>query len=270
MAIGVRAEQLPISFAPARGPALASLGSGSRGNGTVISLGGVRVLVDCGFTLKQTRLRLARLGLVPEDLCAVLVTHEHSDHVQGVAPLARQYRLPVYLSHGTRRGINGWDDLDVRPFSGDEAFDVEGVRVIPVPVPHDAREPTQFVLEGAGARLGVLTDLGHVTPHVENAYRHCDALLVEANHDREMLWGGDYPAHLKRRIASSRGHLSNDQTVALLQEIGSASMRHVIVGHISEQNNSAARISDAFAPLTARLPNLSFATQQDGSGWIEI
>jgi phosphoribosyl 1,2-cyclic phosphodiesterase len=270
MTSGVRAEQLPIAFAPARGPALASLGSGSRGNGTLVSLGGVRVLVDCGFTLKQTRLRLARLGLAPEDLCAILVTHEHSDHVQGVAPLARQYRLPVYLSHGTRRGVTAWDDLDIRPFNSHEEFAIDGVRVTPVPVPHDAREPTQFVLEGGGVRLGVLTDLGHVTPHVANAYRHCDALLVEANHDREMLWGGDYPAHLKRRIASAHGHLSNDQTVALLEEIGSASMRHVIVGHISEQNNSAARISAAFAQLSARLPSLSFATQQEGFGWVDL
>ena len=147
---------------------------------------------------------------------------------------------------------------------------LEGVHITPVPVPHDAREPTQFVLEAGGVRIGVLTDLGHVTPHVANVYRHCDALLVEANHDREMLWGGDYPPYLKRRIASPLGHLANEQTVALLEEIGSAAMRHVIVGHISQQNNCAARIERAFADLSARLPNLSFATQGEGFGWVNI
>jgi len=267
---GVPAEQLPLSFSTSRAAALASLGSGSRGNGTVISFGGVHVLVDCGFTLKQSRARLARLGLAPEDLCAILVTHEHSDHVQGVAPLARRYGLPVHASHGTQRGAAGWDDLDVRPFNGHQQFDVCGVCVTPVPVPHDAREPTQFVLEAGGVRVGVLTDLGHVTAHVENAYRQCDALLVEANHDRQMLWGGDYPAHLKRRIASPLGHLANEQTVALLEKIGSVSMQHVIVGHISQQNNCAARIERAFSGLASRLPNLAFATQGEGFGWVEI
>lgn len=267
---GVLAEQLTISFAPTRGAALASLGSGSRGNGTVVSLDGVYVLVDCGFTLKQTRARLARLGLVPEDLSAILVTHEHSDHMQGVAPLARECGLPVYASHGTRRGVSDWDDLDLRPFNGNESFSIRDVRVTPVRVPHDAREPTQFVLESGGARVGVLTDLGHVTAHVADAYRNCDALLVEANHDRQMLWGGDYPVYLKRRIASPLGHLANEQTVALLKEIGSPSMRHVIVGHISQQNNCADCIDRAFADLSMRLPNLVFATQGEGFGWVEL
>jgi phosphoribosyl 1,2-cyclic phosphodiesterase len=263
------AEQLPLSFSSSRAAAFASLGSGSRGNGTIVSLGGAYVMVDCGFTLKQSRERLARLGLVPEDLCAILVTHEHADHVQGVAPLAREYGLPVHASHGTRRGAFGWDDLDVRAFNGHESFDVCGVHVTPVPVPHDAREPTQFVLEAGGMRVGVLTDLGHVTRHVEDAYRNCDALLVEANHDREMLWGGDYPVHLKYRIASPLGHLANEQTVALLEEIGCVSM-HVVVGHISQQNNCAARIERAFASVAAALPNLAFATQGEGFGWVQM
>ncbi len=262
--------QLPIALAPARGPAFASLGSGSRGNGTVISFDGVHVLVDCGFTVKQARLRLARLGLTPADLCAILVTHEHADHISGVAPLARQFHLPVYLSHGTRRGMTALDDLELRTFNADECFSVEGVAVTPVPVPHDAREPTQFVLEAGGVRFGVLTDLGHVTRHVADAYRTCDALLVEANHDPAMLRDGGYPAHLKRRIASSLGHLSNEQTVALLEEIGSDAMRHVIVGHISEQNNSAACIAQSFAEVAKRLPNVMYATQGEGIGWVAL
>lgn len=228
------------------------------------------LLVDCGFTLTQTRERLVRLGLVPEDLAAILVTHEHADHMQGVAPLARRYRLPVYLSHGTRRGLGGWDDLDIRPFNAHDAFAIDGVRVTPVPVPHDAREPTQFVFEGGGIRVGVLTDLGHVTRHVCEVYRRCDALLVEANHDRDMLWGGSYPPRLKQRIASPLGHLANEQTVALLDEIGSSGLREVIVGHISEQNNCAERLGRAFADVRTRLPRLRFATQSDGFGWVDL
>jgi phosphoribosyl 1,2-cyclic phosphodiesterase len=249
----------------AYGPALASLGSGSRGNGTLVALGSSRLLVDCGFTLRQTRARLARLGLVPEQLTAILVTHEHADHVQGVLPLARRFGLPVYTSYGTRRGVADWRGIDVRTFDSHAPFQLGGVRVTPVPVPHDAREPTQFVFDVGGVRLGVLTDLGHVTRHVEAVYRHCDALLVEANHDREMLWRGDYPLHLKRRIASPLGHLANEQTVALLRELGRLSSRHVVVGHISEQNNDGARIAAAFAGLDVR-----FASQDDGFGWLSL
>jgi phosphoribosyl 1,2-cyclic phosphodiesterase len=190
--------------------------------------------------------------------------------MQGVAVLARHHGLPVYLSHGTRRGVTGWDDLDLRTFNSQTSFQIDGVSVTPVPVPHDAREPTQFVLDGAGVRIGVLTDLGYITPHVCEVYRRCDALLVEANHDREMLWSGTYPPQLKRRIASELGHLSNEQTVALLEEIGSDSLREVVVGHISEQNNCAQSLGRAFADLRRRLPRLRFATQRDGFGWIDL
>jgi phosphoribosyl 1,2-cyclic phosphodiesterase len=254
-----------LSLSTPPGAALASLGSGSRGNGTLVAMGGCRLLVDCGFTVRQTRDRLARLGLVPQQLTAILVTHEHADHVQGVMPLARQYGLPVYLSYGTRRGVSDWRGIDVRTFDSHAPFQVGNVRITPVPVPHDAREPTQFVFEAAGRRLGVLTDLGHVTRHVAAAYRRCDALLVEANHDTEMLWRGDYPLALKRRIASPLGHLANEQTVALLHELGASPSRYVVVGHISEQNNDAARIAAAFAGL-----DVSFANQQHGFDWLSL
>ncbi len=236
----------------------------------MVCLGGARLLVDCGFTLKQTCVRLARLGLVPEDLAAILVTHEHSDHIQGVAPLARHHRLPVYVSHGTRRGLVGWGDIDVRAFDAHRDFAIGGIRVTPVAVPHDAREPTQFVFDGDGVSVGVLTDIGHITAHVRDVYRRCNALLVEANHDRSMLWNGTYPPHLKRRIASDLGHLSNEQTVALLDEIGCDDMREVVIGHISEQNNCAQRLGAAFAKLRERLPRLRFATQRHGFGWVDL
>lgn len=215
-------------------------------------------------------MRLLRLGLTPDDLDAILVTHEHSDHIHGVSTLARRHRLPVYMSHGTRRGLVDWDDIDVRTFNSRAEFFVRDIRVTPVPVPHDAREPTQFVLEGDGLSVGVLTDIGHITASVRDAYRRCNALLVEANHDRRMLSSGTYPAHLKRRIAGDLGHLSNEQTVTLLDAISSEDMREVVIGHISEQNNCAQRLDAAFAGLRERLPRLRFATQRDGFGWIDL
>ena len=237
----------------------------------MVALGGSRLLVDCGFTLRQTRARLARLDLVPEQLTAILVTHEHADHVQGVLPLARRYALPVYVSPGTRRGVPDWRGVDVRTFDARTPFRLGNVRVVPVPVPHDACEPTQFVFDAEGIRVGVLTDLGHVTSEVTSAYRRCDALLVEANHDRDMLRDGAYPPHLKRRIASPLGHLANEQTVALLDALGSLSSRHVIVGHISEQNNDARCLAAAFSGLEVRFAsNLSFASQDHGFGWLNL
>ncbi len=174
------------------------------------------------------------------------------------------------MSHGTRRGLSGWDDIDVHQFNAHADFSIGSVNVTPVPVPHDAREPTQFVIDGADVSVGVLTDIGHITPYVRDVYRRCNALLVEANHDRDMLWGGRYPPQLKRRIASDLGHLSNEQTVALLDTIGSDDMREVVIGHISEQNNCAQRLGHAFAALKARLPRLRFANQHEGFGWIDL
>lgn len=221
--------------------------------------------------MRQTRARLERLDLVPDQLTAVLVTHEHADHVQGVLPLARRYGLPVYVSRGTRHGVADWRGVDVRTFDARASFQLGNVRVVPVPVPHDAREPTQFVFEARGIRIGVLTDLGHVTSEVAAAYRRCDALLVEANHDRDMLRDGSYPLYLKRRIASPLGHLANEQTVALLDELGALSSRRVIVGHISEQNNDLRCLAAAFSGLDVRFAaNLHFASQDDGCGWLNL
>ena len=159
-------------------------------------------LIDCGFPLKQTEERLLRLGMSGGDIDAILVTHEHADHVGGVAPLAHKYALPVYASHGTlqsmRRSRNELGGATA--FDGDGRFTIEGITVNPVRVPHDAREPTQFVLSDASTRVGVLSDLGSVTQHVLREFERCDYLLLEANHDRELLMTGTYPPRLKRRV----------------------------------------------------------------------
>lgn len=243
----------------------ASLGSGSRGNGTVVALGGQVVLVDCGFTLKQSERRLQRLGLSGGDIAAILVTHEHADHIAGVAPLAHKYAIPVYASYGTSRKLP--DGLPVRPFDGDVVFEIEGVRVNPVRVPHDAREPTQFVMEDGSETVGVLSDLGCVTQHVIEQYQRCTHLLMEANHDLAMLLDGGYPPQLKRRISADYGHLSNDQALRLLEKLAHDAL-HVVIGHVSAENNCPDLLRRVFADVRADLGSLQFASQGDGVDWL--
>jgi len=250
---------------PAAG--IASLGSGSRGNGTLIAMGGGLLLIDCGFTLKDTEARLARLGVSGADISAVLVTHEHSDHIQGVPLLARRYGMPVYASHGTVSGFRDWRGVDVRPFSGRRTFTIGDNEVVPVPVPHDAREPTQFVVEGRQGRIGVLTDLGEIPDAVGRCYAGCDALLIEANHDRDLLWSGRYPYPLKRRVAGPVGHLANVQTLEYLAAADLAASAAVLIGHVSQENNEAELLEGLFAPLRSRLPRLTFATQAGAAAW---
>ena len=248
-------------------PALASLGSGSKGNGTVVQLGGERLLVDCGFGLKATTQRLARLGLRPGDLSAILVSHEHSDHVHGVTMLAQKYDLPVYASHGTLRATRG--KLYGTAFNSDQPFYINEVEVLPVTVPHDAREPTQFVFRADGLAIGVLSDLGHVTPHVVRHYQNLQGLLLEANHDRELLSRGRYPGSVKRRVGGDLGHLANEQALAMLTEVAHPGL-NVVLGHISAENNDMSLLRDLFEPLRKDLFGLGYASQADGHGWTTV
>ena len=243
----------------------ASLGSGSRGNGTVVALGGRNFLIDCGFSLRQTEQRLARLGLSGGDLDAIFVTHEHADHISGVAALAHKYAIDVYGSYGTLKYDLG--GARCQPFDGDVSFEVHGVTVNPVRVPHDAREPTQFVMRDDTETIGVLSDLGCVTSHVVEQYRDCTLLLMEANHDRGMLLNGSYPERLKRRVGADYGHLSNTQALEFLEHIARPELA-VVLGHVSEQNNCPDILRDTFAGLHDALDTLHFATQAEGFGWV--
>ena len=247
--------------------AFASLGSGSRGNGTLVDIGGELILVDCGFTLKQAEARFRRLDVRPGDVSAILVTHEHSDHISGVAALSHKYAIPVYASFGTlkaaRREIIGC------PINSHNLFSVGEVSVVPVVVPHDAREPTQFVFQHGPTRIGVISDLGQITPFVAEQYQGCCGLLMESNHDRTMLFRGRYPESVKRRIAGDLGHLSNEQAADFLDRIKHNAMR-VVVGHVSEQNNHPELLEQAFARFADAVAGLSFATQSSGMDWVEV
>ncbi len=245
----------------------ASLGSGSRGNGTLIEIGGELILVDCGFTLKQAERRMARLEMRPGDLSAILVTHEHSDHASGVAALSHKYAVPVYASFGTLKAT-GWR-MRGEVFDSHLPFSIGAVTVCPVIVPHDAREPTQFTFEHAGTRVGVVSDLGHPTPFVCRQFSQCHGLLMESNHDVPMLLRGRYPESVKRRIASNLGHLSNEQAAAFLAEVAHPGLQ-VVVGHVSEQNNHPALLDAAFDAYRDRVADLTFATQSRGADWTVI
>jgi len=249
---------------------LASLGSGSRGNATLVAQDQCLVMVDCGFSLSRAASRAARLGVDLADLDAILVTHEHSDHASGVAALSRHLRVPVYASHGSFASGRLDGCHEERPFNADSRFRIGGLDVHAVAVPHDAREPVQFVFEGDG-RCGLLTDLGSVTPHVVAAYRGCDALVLEFNHDRRMLEDGPYPPSLKHRVGGPWGHLSNTQAIALLDELAADRPRRLFVAHVSEKNNDLQLIEALISErLPELLPRLHWACQERGFSWHDL
>ena len=249
---------------------IASLGSGSSGNATLICDGDTRILLDCGFGLKETQRRLEILGLKGEDITAIVVTHEHSDHMKGVAYLSRKYAMPVFMTEGTFRSkdLSGLQNLH---FIHDyEAFNIGAIRVKPIAVPHDAREPAQFVFECNGLKLGVLTDLGMVTTHVREHYQGCDGLLVEANHDLNMLANGPYPASLRNRVSSNWGHLNNEQVLAFLNQLDLEQLQFLVVGHISQKNNSVDKVTQVLAPISSKCQRIVLASQDEGFGWLEL
>jgi len=250
---------------------ICSLGSGSRGNATLIRLADQLLLIDCGFGLKDTIARLQSVGCEPENLSAVLVTHEHSDHVSGVEPLAAKFNIPVYMTEGTSRSWKSRGRVTAIPIRAGQEITLGGVKILPVAVPHDAREPVQFVFRFGSIKFGVLTDLGSLTAHVVEAYSDCTALFVEANHDREMLTKGSYPASLKRRVAGDWGHLNNLQTAALIKKINrNKKLNQLIVGHISQQNNSLQLVTEALEPVCQDLNQVVYAAQESPLSWVGL
>ncbi|WP_372861515.1 MBL fold metallo-hydrolase [Spongiibacter sp.] len=248
----------------------ASLGSGSKGNATLVESQQACVLVDCGFTIKETERRMARLGRSADSLSAILVTHEHGDHIKGVLPLARKYSLPVYSSFGTAdyrdmRRYDKWQRLSLG-----QSVDIGGFAVMPVAVPHDAREPCQFVFRYRKKTFGLLTDLGSITPFVREQYRDCDALLLECNHDVPLLQQGPYPPSLKRRVGGDWGHLNNSQAAELLHSVNVEHLQHVVMAHLSEQNNTPELARAAVEPILANSEALLSADQQAGFDWLDI
>ena len=251
----------------------ASIGSGSEGNGLVVEAGSTRLMIDCGFGVRDTAARLARIGVEPESLDAILVTHEHSDHVGGVPAFAARHGIPVWLTFGTLTtvGERFANVPHVYGFDSHDHFAVGDIDVLPFPVPHDAREPVQFVVSDGEWKLGVLTDLGTSTPYVEASLTRCDALVLECNHDLDMLESSDYPRALKDRISGRLGHLHNEGAAALLASLDNSRLQHIVAAHLSKQNNTPDRAAAALAQaLGCSTDWIGIANQADGFAWREL
>jgi len=245
----------------------ASLGSGSAGNGLVVEAGATRVLVDCGFPVEGTERRLARIGLAPADITAIVVTHEHGDHADGVLPFARRHGVEVWMTHGTARAIPGARP-EARVFDSHSPFAIDGLEVRPFPVPHDAREPAQLVLTDGASRLGVLTDTGSTTRHVEAMLSGCDALVLECNHDPAMLASGPYPGWLKTRIGGALGHLSNNQAAKILGRLDRSRLGWIAAAHLSKVNNTPFLAQLALSVvLDCHAHEIAIADQDHGLAW---
>jgi len=230
------------------------LGSGSSGNATLVSFGTRHLLIDAGLAARDLALRLAAVGVVPERVTAILMSHEHHDHARGVERFSVRHRVPVLSTPETLAALNlaprhlaAW-----HPFDPGTAFEIEEVRVDPFAVPHDAENPVGFVLEGSGVRVGVATDLGHATTLVIERLTGCHALLVEANHDDDLLARGPYPWALKQRIGGRLGHLSNNEAARLLSLVAGDDCSAVILAHLSEKNNAPALARARVASELAR------------------
>ena len=224
----------------AQGIQLCVLASGSRGNATFFSDGTTRILIDAGLSGKEIERRLSSHRITAGKLDGILVTHEHNDHIQGVGVLSRRFKLPVYISDATYDAAArqlGKLHRQV-PFCCGQGFTINQIAVHPFSTSHDAADPAGFTFESNGYKVGFATDLGIVTHMVRRHLQGCDALVLEANHDPEMLVAGPYPWPLKQRIKGRSGHLSNTDTRDLIRDLCHARLRHIIFAHLSEQNNT--------------------------------
>ena len=252
-----------------------SLGSGSTGNATLVESAGLvpfRLLVDCGLGIRQLQLRLGQAGLQLQDIDAVFITHEHSDHVGCAVSLSSRHNIPVWMSRGTHAAIGSPDFSDRLHFARDgAAIDLGGLEVTPFSVPHDALEPLQLTCTDGAARLGILTDLGHATTHVLQQLRGCNALLLECNHDTDMLAQSSYPDFLKRRVGGQYGHLSNTAAADIIYSVMSPRLRHVVAAHLSVQNNRADLVQALLGKTLNCAPDdIVVARPDSGCGWLEI
>lgn len=254
-----------------------SLGSGSTGNALIVEKKGhdgvlTRVLVDCGFTQKELLSRLSQAGVMPNDISAIFITHEHSDHLGCALGFAKRWGIPIWMSEGTALAIKGSIDTFNTHFVSDGcAFEIGSLRLTPFTVPHDAREPLQVKIEDGRKQLAIVTDLGHITDYViQNIYR-CHALILESNHDPAMLAKSSYPASVKKRISSHHGHLSNQTAIDFFKEIQHEKLQHLILAHLSQQNNAPEIVAQCFSVALGCAPeNVCIAHADTGTDWIVI
>ena len=243
--------------------AVCVLASGSKGNAIYISDGSTAILVDAGLSGIEIKRRLKSRGLNPNDLDAILVTHEHSDHIQSVGVLSRQLKLPIYLNRKIEKKTSIGNPVhEIRTFQCGSTFQINNLVVHPFAISHDATNPVGFTIGQNGKRIGLATDLGTITPLVKANLKDCHLLIIEANHDSDMLVNGPYPWPLKQRIQSRSGHLSNEQSKKLLMTLQHRRLEHVIFAHLSETNNTPQKVLDEVSKaLTLCKPRLTVASQ---------
>jgi len=258
------------------GVSVSVLASGSRGNSTVIESSQARILVDAGISCRETFKRLKLIGLDPRQLSAIVITHEHSDHVYGLAMLAKKLNVPVFMTGATHQA---WarsqrDEAGELPklarleiFSAGRSFQIADVTVSAFTIPHDAADPVGFTFRAEGAKIAVATDLGYMPASVCDHLRKCDVLIVESNHDLEMLRVGPYPWSVKQRVMSRVGHLSNDSLAQFLARDYDGGASYIVLAHLSEQNNHpevARRAAEsALGPQRTLLQNQLMLAAQD-------
>lgn len=252
-----------------------SLGSGSSGNATLIEAVGtppLRLLVDCGLGLKPLLQRLAQAGRGPEDIHAVFITHEHADHIGCARTLCLRWRIPVWMSHGTHAALGSPDFEGLLHTARDgEPIDLGGLELMPFTVPHDAREPLQLSCTDGSTKLGILTDLGHATAHVMAHMAACNAMLLECNHDREMLRQSSYPLFLKQRVSGQYGHLSNAAAADIASALAHNRLKHLVAAHLSAQNNRPGLVRELMRKaMGCGCGDLVVADAASGTPWLQI
>ena len=248
-----------------------ALGSGSRGNSLLVQTGNTCVMIDNGFSVRETERRLAEKLISPDQINAILVTHEHSDHINGVGAFARKYQISVIATRGTLSCSRLGKLEHIKTINCHSTFEINDLFIEPFPVPHDAAEPCQFVLGDGNRRFALLTDTGTTTPHIEQQVSGCDALVLECNHDLTLLEQGDYPYSVKIRVAGDYGHLNNQQAAELLQQIDASSLQHLVAAHISEKHNSHELARRALSSALACPEHwIAVADQASGIDWCEI
>ncbi len=250
----------------------ASLGSGSAGNCMVIEKAHTHLLLDCGFGQREMINRLQKLALTPEQITGILVTHEHDDHAKGAFKFAARYNIPIWLSHGTlkmtERFLPDNTHISLNVIDSHTKFHIEQLEITPYPVPHDAREPTQFTFSDGNYKLGVLTDAGSSTLYIEQVLNQCDALVLECNHDLQMLENGPYAWPLKKRVSSRLGHLDNDSAASLLAKLDNSKLKHIIAAHLSAKNNTQELAKKALSQaLNCEMAWVGIADQIEGFAW---